>query len=379
MINWKGQPSGVQEIVMGKVVKDLCHCSSVLNDQILVTEASPFPVKRCTAVISVGHETAMWSSCFKGPVLSLKDVSADDFEEGDIVALYPEGICILLYRTEWHDVTLFFTNQCNSRCIMCPQISYEDSGNFLDMNKKLLQLGPEEVEHIGITGGEPTVYPKDLEKLLTFAHHVYPEVSLSLLTNGRAFHDAEFVKRLVSIGHKRFMFCIPLYAANYEQHDAITGIPHSFQETIEGIYNLYRYHQLIEIRIVIFKYNASYLEEFVHFIYRNMPFVRHVAFMGMEYVGRAADKKEQFWIDPFNYKSNLNHAVWYLHQRGMNVSIYNIPFCLLENQSYHFARDSISSWKKAYERECSICKERGSCSGEFATSSCKSSHIHPFI
>ena len=39
--------------------------------------------------------------------------------ENDIVAIYPNGEIILLYRQGWKDVTLFFTNQCNMDCTYC--------------------------------------------------------------------------------------------------------------------------------------------------------------------------------------------------------------------------------------------------------------------
>ncbi len=379
MTHWKGYPRHIRHAIMGKITKTAGRLTSADSHMILVSGDNLTDMEAYEAVIFTDSEGRERQSHSEVPSVSIESVSDADFSEGDIVAIYPSGVCILLYRTAWHDITLFFTNQCNSRCIMCPQIADEDPGDFLDMNEKLLALQPAEVEHIGITGGEPTVYPQDLKKLIGFVYQYYPDIPLSLLTNGRAFRDLTFVRDLVLAGHKHMMFCIPLYASNYEQHDGITGAPHSFQETIQGIYNLYRLRQLIEIRVVVFKYNARYLGEFAHFIYRNMPFVRHVVFMGMEYTGRAAKDKEKFWIDPFDYKESLDRAVWYLHQRGMNVSIYNIPLCLLNIRSHRFSRDSISSWKKKYENICDTCKDREHCSGEFATSVCGSPHIHPWL
>ena len=52
----------------------------------------------------------------------------------------------------------------------------------------------------------------------------------------------------------------------------------------------------------------------------------------------------------------------------MNVSIYNIPLCLLEKKSRIFARDSISSWKKMNLPICDNCSIKKQCSGFFETS-----------
>lgn len=44
------------------------------------------------------------------------------YQESDIVSIMPNGVVSILYRSQWEDLTLFITNQCNSACIMCPQV-----------------------------------------------------------------------------------------------------------------------------------------------------------------------------------------------------------------------------------------------------------------
>jgi hypothetical protein len=73
----------------------------------------------------------------------------------------------------------------------------------------------------------------------------------------------------------------------------------------------------------------------------------------------------------------LRQAVCYLHQRMMNVSIYNLPLCLLPEGIRHFARDSISEWKKTFLPECECCGQTAVCAGFFATSVRKPAGIHP--
>ena len=281
-----------------------------------------------------------------------------NYESGDIVSIMPDGIVSILYHTSWQDLTLFITNQCNSACIMCPQVC-DNSGHFLDMNLQILELRPENVKHIGITGGEPTVFPNVVVKLLDRVHDIYPDIPVSFLTNGRAFKNMKLVERITSIGHSKLLFCIPLYAANYEQHDYIVGSKGAFVDTIKGIFNLFRMRQLVEI------------------ISRNLPFVRHVAIMGMEYSGYAAKNSEDFWIDPFDYKDILDSAALSLHRRGMMTSIYNIPLCLLTERVRFLARDSISAWKKAYPVSCNSCNVKEQCCGIFETSVNISGHITP--
>ncbi|MBQ9479503.1 MAG: hypothetical protein IJU71_08115 [Selenomonadaceae bacterium] len=68
----------------------------------------------------------------------------------------------------------------------------------------------------------------------------------------------------------RLMIGVPLYAANYEQHNEIVGSANAFQQTVEGLFNLYRFDLPIEIRIVVFKYNYAWLMEFADFIWRSV-------------------------------------------------------------------------------------------------------------
>ena len=68
------------------------------------------------------------------------------------------------------------------------------------------------------------------------------------------------------------------------------------------------------------------------------------------------------------YIKILDEAIYYLHIRKINVSIYNLPLCLLNDNLQKFARDSISSWKKVFLNECEYCKMKEYCSGFFSTS-----------
>jgi hypothetical protein len=114
------------------------------------------------------------------------------------------------------------------------------------------------------------------------------------------------------------------------------------------------------------------------FIYRNFPFVVHVAFMGMECTGLASTNLDQVWIDPTEYASELKDGVLHLNRRAIPVSIYNLPLCLIPNEVWRFSKISISTWKNIYLNQCEECKIRAKCGGVFATSVRQSEHIKPF-
>lgn len=302
----------------------------------------------------------------------------EQLNEGDIVLITPEGRINIMYQSGHADHTVFITNRCNSRCIMCPQPPSNDPPDLQDINMRVMSLiKNRSLNHIGITGGEPTVVIEELCQTLVYLQKHFPETFISLLTNGRRLHDFDLARKVVAAGNRKLLFCIPLYADNDIQHDKIVGMPGAFQDTIQGIYNLYRLGRKVEVRIVVMHQNFGRLTAIAEFIYRNLPFVAHVAFMGMEYTGEAEQHIHELWIDSKNYQQQLSEAVWHLHRRAMNVSIYNIPLCLLPVSFWRFSRDSISKWKKNYLQQCDSCIVRGKCGGVFNTSVRQSNNIVP--
>jgi hypothetical protein len=68
-----------------------------------------------------------------------------------------------------------------------------------------------------------------------------------------------------------------------------------------------------------------------------------------------------------DYQASLSEAVELLDAAGVNVSVYNLPRCVLDRSIWPFAVQSISDWKNGYVEECASCSERAGCSGLFTT------------
>ena len=153
----------------------------------------------------------------------------------------------------------------------------------------------------------------------------------------------------------------------------------TIDETIRGILNLKRYGQKVEIRIVVHRQTYARLPELAEFLVRNLTFVDHVAFMGLEITGFTRANLESLWIDPANYQTELYRAVSFLADSRMHVSIYNHQLCILDKRLWPFARKSISDWKNEYMPECEGCREKENCGGFFASARIRySDYIRPF-
>src|SRR5580700_6855102 len=77
--------------------------------------------------------------------------------------------------------------------------------------------------------------------------------------------------------------------------------------------------------------------------------------------------QELLWIDPLDYADDLASGVQTLRAAGVNVSVYNLPLCVLDRSVWDLAVQSISDWKNAYLPVCSECSVRDRCSGFFST------------
>jgi His-Xaa-Ser system radical SAM maturase HxsC len=269
-----------------------------------------------------------------------------------------------------NDNSLFVTAQCNNRCLMCsqPPLKRNDIENLFNKNISILNSAPIELRDIGITGGEPTLLGDRLFILIEEIRNKLPDTHIQILSNGRAFAKRDYAKKLSEIGGKNLLIGIPLHSDYIHDHDKITQIEGSYNETMKGLYNLAESEVKIELRIVINNLNFERLYPFSNFIYKNLPFVQYISFMGMEITGYAVRNYERIWVDPLDYQEQLEKAVINLATWGMDVSIFNLPYCCLPPSLYKFARKSISDWKVKFSPVCDNCKKKADCCGLFATS-----------
>ena len=279
-----------------------------------------------------------------------------------------------------NDNSLFVTAQCNNKCLMCsqPPLKRDDINEFIERNLQIIESAPLELQDIGITGGEPTLLRDKLFILIEKIRERLPNVQVHILSNGRAFKNRSYTKQLAEIGGERLLLGIPLHSDYIHDHDYIAQAEGSYNETMRGLYNLAESCIDIELRIVINKINYTRLPQLSSFIYKNLPFVRYISFMGLEDTGYTIKNHNKVWIEPQEYQSQLEKAVLHLATSGMNVSIFNLPHCCLRDSLHEFARKSISDWKVKYLSCCNECRVKDNCCGLFATS--KSDYcLKPYI
>jgi His-Xaa-Ser system radical SAM maturase HxsC len=249
---------------------------------------------------------------------------------------------------------------------MCsqPPKKVDESDNVEDHLKHidLIQNIP---EYFGISGGEPTLLGDGLIEILERLKARFPDTPLLMLSNGRMYSYEDFVIKVAAVNNPNFITAVPLYASTAVAHDYVVQAKGAFDQTIQGLYNAALHGLKIEIRVVLHRQTINGLLDLMDYIYRNLPFVDHVALMGLENMGYVKKNWELLWIDPVEYADTIEQAVKFLWYRKMNVSIYNLPLCVVPKSIWSFARQSISDYKNIYLSECDQCNVKEHCSGLF--------------
>lgn len=290
-----------------------------------------------------------------GKVKKYSQPKTDSDKIKDILIL-ENGQKHLLFRIENRELTFFITSKCNHRCIMCPQkLDIDNNDNDLILQRVIDNLDYDVFDEVCFTGGEPLLKMNFIEQVVQKApEHIF----ISILTNGSIMPSITILKSL------RCKLCVPLYAPFDELHNKMTGSV-SFYKVIENLMKISKYETLIELRFVMTKLNYKYLEEYARFVWRNLPFIQDVAFMGMELTAEAHKNKNELWINPEEYIEQLQKAVSYLDCCGVTAWIYNLPLCLFDEPYRRFLVKSISPWKIKYLPKCETCELKEDCGGMF--------------
>lgn len=269
-----------------------------------------------------------------------------------------------------NDNTLFVTEPCNNRCVMCcqPPKRFNDIEELYIQNVERIKNAPKDLSCIGITGGEPTLLGDKLVELIELIRRELPNTDIHILTNGRNFKDVDYAKKIIDVGEDKLFLGIPLHSDYENDHDMIAGAKGAYVETMNGLYNIAMQGGCIELRIVMNSLNYQRFLPMAEFIHKNLSFVAWTAFMGMERTGFADTKSDRIWIEPIDYMTELGDAIHFLDDWHHEVAIYNIPLCLMPEDLHGFAKKSISDWKNYYPEGCDGCSMKEHCCGLFLTS-----------
>lgn len=288
--------------------------------------------------------------------------------EYSILEFGKDGVYVY-YDSTSIDNALFITNKCNSNCIMCPTSDIVRKNSGIESIDNLLKISsqiPNDAAHITITGGEPFLLKKDIYNLFSYLKSNLNEIEYLLLTNGRALADKEYFDLFKYNVPDNIIVGIPIHGYDNITHDGITRAKNSLQQTVKGIKNLLSVHIRVEIRIVVSKLNAKFIDKIVDLVVTELKGVYTVKFIGLEMLGNARRNINQVWMnynDSFKY---LRSPIKKLVLNGFNVGIYNYPLCCVDKGYWSMCEKSITDYKIRYLPECDACSKKDACGGMFS-------------
>ena len=263
---------------------------------------------------------------------------------------------------------LYVTEACNSNCIMCPMsIASRKRGNSLsnDEWQDIFKIIPEDESHITITGGEPFLVFQDLLPVIQNLSTLFPNAEVLILTNGRALAIKHIFQEILPTITDRFCFAIPVHGSTDYFHDAITQTPGSFHQTMQGLKKLSRSQAKIEIRIVGHKLNLSDINNTIKMLVDSDIRITTINIVAMEMTGCAAANRNKLWVDYSELFLSSVEGIRYAVKKGVDVGLYNFPFCAVPKEYWGLVKNSITPSKIRYYEECSDCKEYENCGGLF--------------
>lgn len=291
-----------------------------------------------------------------------------EIKEHDIITISENGLITKTRYSYDSEVDIFVTNHCNSNCIMCPLSEYsrrKKSSQYSQWLMKYIEALPKEVSFINVTGGEPTLAGDQFLLVMDALKDKFQRSGFQLLTNGRSAADFRFLKNLLNHSPSGMLFAVPLHSSIPEIHDEITQSRGSFFQTDQGIKNLLKLNQRVEVRIVLSKVSIETIEKTAAYIIKNYKGLSTVNFVAMEMMGNAVLNRERVWIAYDSIFSKIQTAIDQLILNGFDVKLYNFPLCMIKKGYWYIAAKSISEYKIQYQDECSKCEVKDICGGFF--------------
>lgn len=269
--------------------------------------------------------------------------------------------------------------QCNIGCVFCSnpvegfrhttdKYSLEELKRKVSDYKRGLRtfVKFDEVrDYFNLTGGEPTAHP-DFLKLLAHIRTEFPRNLIRLLSNGRMFSYESFARRTCGIAYTPFEVAVPMFGFDAKTHEAISRAPGSFAQTTQGLRNLGKHRQpgqLVEIRVIMTKVQARWLDGLLDFLLAEFPWVDRVVFLFEEVEGFAELYRDRLKFTQSECAAHLDRNYEKL-KRFKDARLYHFALCTLPERLWPFAWRTLAGFKVDWLEGCRTrCLYRDQCVG----------------
>lgn len=255
----------------------------------------------------------------------------------------------------------FISRTCNNCCTICfenDRNANKEHTTFELFNQFDKEIDGDE-EMIVLSGAEITTR-KDLFLLLKYIRGKNQKARIFLPTNGRMFYYDSYVKRFIKLKLGDVKITVSILGCNPVVHDRITQVNGSFRQAVQGIKNLIRYKQNVNINVVILKQN-----------YRGVPKIcDYFLSIGVNSIQLAlVEPNERIKVNFKDFIPRMSECMPYLVSALIKgegrVKTKNIPACFLKGL-YHLKHFSTENHLKEKGEQCQLCDYESECEGIWA-------------
>ncbi len=286
-------------------------------------------------------------------------------------------------RLEFHIIY-----RCVDRCVFCSEeFHMREFGGFPVSREEILGMleakREEGFDHVTLTGGEPTLYPKFWE-IAAFAKRIGYRVFV--ISNGSALANQGYAEKLLPYVDE---LCLSVHGPNKKIHDQATRVSGSFDKLMLAMRHISHFGNLnfLMINHVVTRLNVSVIPETLDVLSRNGKLDQFLVSNITPHGGGGAHYKD-LAVRHQEITRHLPKLHELAQERRVALRFYGIPVCLLgpywrysndlfysprttiararlENGKigWHFENTEFSSREKFYPEDCGHCALKGRCGG----------------
>lgn len=246
-------------------------------------------------------------------------------------------------------VSLYFniTTACNSACVFCASDSelmaaqsIPTDAIYTAFERHAIGSGDEVI----INGGEPTVHP-GLRTIIREA--AGRGARIILFSNGRLLQNMDYARALLSPGV--FRMSIPLYGSLPTLHDQVTRRAGSFEQTMQGIRNVFAirsrigHPKQIELKLLAARPLLPEWAATVDLIASELGLPDQMVLSGL-ILSKSVCRHRQYLIPTMaDLNEHVNDALDRMWHWAIPATLWSIPLCLVDDRN--LARYRRIAWK----------------------------------
>lgn len=219
------------------------------------------------------------------------------------------------------------STRCNNSCVFCTDLSGTRRESRARVSARDLRA-PASGRRIVFTSSEPTLN-KDLFALVASAKK-RGYTGIAVTTNGRMLAYPDYCAKLLKSGVSEVI--VSLHGATAAVHDAITGVPGSWEQTTAGLKNLLKFRRLapdvyISVNCTINALNLRELGALKRFLL-GLRGLKHAVFHGLRPAGRAQRRWRRLAVRYSGAVKALAAGGW-----PGRLRVWDIPLCALDGRA----------------------------------------------